>query len=86
MRAPGAIHELKVDEYRLPVTAEPDRHLRGAHLIEVKRRITLCSDRPRHGSPRQRRNVHLRLNSRHGHLCDFANLSWQRTLLDQENV
>jgi hypothetical protein len=31
MRTPGAIHELEIHEDRLPVPAEPRRHLRGAH-------------------------------------------------------
>ena len=49
MRAAGAVDELEVDVDRLPVPAEPDRHLGRAHLVEVQRRVALRA-RPR-GSP-----------------------------------
>ena len=86
MRAAGAVDELEIDVDGLAVTAEPNRDLLVAHLVEVERRVALLPGRPGDRGTGHRRHVDLGLDPGDGDLRDLGDLRWQRTLLDQENV
>jgi hypothetical protein len=84
--ASGAVHELEVQEYRLAVPTQADRHLRGGHRVEVQRAVPLGAGCPAGGGARSGRHVDLGLDPGHGDLGDLAHLGRQRALVDQEHV
>jgi len=84
--AAGAVDELEVDVDGLTIAAEPDGHLRLAHLVEVQRRVALLPGGAGDDGTRHRRHVDLGLDPGDRDLRDLGDLRWQRTLLDQEHI